>query len=229
MSWTVTPSVDSEGNVTSFETEQQTEGHWRGSEKDFVYNDLTGETHHVFENVELNEDEGGYDSDDYWDAVVATEPDVHDALSWAASNLSKDFLSDYNAALDSDNHKEVHQYLQMILEEYRSSSPNQEDTYEPQEDTYEEEDEALTQEESEYAKEVLTGLSQNEPAGEEYANEWQSAVDTYQAAGDEVAAGVAAATAAFHSGQVSAEDAINWALQNFNARDLDRVYRMFTQ
>ena len=197
-------------------------GHWRGSEQDYIQNDLTGEVHHLFEHVELNEEEeGGYDSDDYWDAVVATEPDVHDALSWAASNLSHDFLSDYNAALDSDNHEEVHQYLQIILEEYRSSVPTQEDAYEEQEDASDDGEVEITQEAFD---EAVAALTETEPQGEELSDEWQEAADQYRES-DPTYAGIAAATAAFHAGEVTAEEAIEWVLEYYDIQDVARVYQ----
>jgi len=38
------------------------------------------------------------------------------------------------------------------------------------------------------------------------------------------ASAVAAATAAFHAGEVSAEEALSWLTQTYDIRDLQRVY-----
>ena len=65
--------------------------------------------------------------------------------------------------------------------------------------------------------------------GEEAAGEWQSAVDEAYAVGDEAYAAVAAATAAYHNGDVTAQEAIDWAIQNVPKADLLRVIRQLTQ
>ena len=219
---TVTPVADSNGNIVDFSVLDGNEGAWKQANDNFVeFQD--GSIHHQFENVELNEDlSEQYSVDDYWSDIISLDPDIPDAIQWASTNLAEEFITDFNAALDADNRHDVNQYLEMILSDYREAS---ESGYEKS-DEYESED--SDDEPVEYTEDdiqdAVDSLSQQEPLGEEYADDWQQAVHAYQDAGDEVAAAIAASVSAFHAGEVTAEDAINYVLQNY---DMDAVARAY--
>jgi hypothetical protein len=194
MSWTSTPQVNSEGQVVGFDTQQQHEGYGRFSADDFTV-------------------------DDYWNDVISLEPDIPNAIQWAADHLSPEFIADFNAALDADNRDEVNQYLEMILNDYRESYGSE--AVEEEEVDY---DEELTPEEQQILDDVVDNLQGAEAMGEEAADEWQQAVYQAQASGDEVYAAVAAATSSFHSGEVTAEEAIGFILNNYPLKEVARVY-----
>jgi hypothetical protein len=220
---TVTPVADNNGNIVDFSVSNGNEGAWKQAADSFVeFQD--GSIHHQFENVEINEDEAEqYSVDDYWNDVISLDPDIPQAIQWASSHLAEEFIADFNAALDADNRDEVNEYLEMILNDYREAS---ESGYEESEE-YESED--SDEEPVEYTEEdvqdVVDSLSQQEALGEEYADAWQQAVYAYQDAGDEVGAAIAASVSAFHAGEVTAEDAINYVLQNYDMDAVARVYQ----
>ena len=101
----------------------------------------------------------------------------------------------------------------------------QETQYQPEEVDENEEVDELSEEETEILHKTVELLQQQEPEGEYVADEWQDAVQQAQESGDETYAMVAAATAAFHSGEISADDAIAYCLENANIKDLARVYK----
>jgi hypothetical protein len=221
MSWTVTPQADAEGNVVGFESEQHREGYHRFTSDDFVeFQD--GSVHHAFENVELNEDTDISNEELYIEALHEVYPSLADAVDWAATEMPKDFIDGFNAAVDSDDTDQLHGYIQALLQHYNDFYG----TEEPQEDASNsdevETDTELTQE---VFDEAVAALTETEPQGEELANDWQAAVDSYREAGDETAAGIAAAVAAFHGSQVSAQEAIQWVIDNYDIQDVARVYK----
>ena len=72
---------------------------------------------------------------------------------------------------------------------------------------------------------VIDDLMEQEPAGFEESEDWQDVCDHYQESGQEVHAAIAAATASFHAGEVSADDAINYILQNYNNEEVILAYQ----
>jgi hypothetical protein len=64
--------------------------------------------------------------------------------------------------------------------------------------------------------------------GEEVAETWQEIVYQAEQAGDDTYAGIAAATASYHNGDVTAEEAIQFVFANYDLQDIARVYRQIT-
>jgi hypothetical protein len=227
----VEPSIAADGSV-SFDIRSNNGGHWRGSDQDYIQDELTGEVNHVFQNVELRDEASpeGYSADAYADALHELHPNLSPALEWAETELPAGFIEAYNEAMDGDDLTEKGRYIDMLLQYFSEALGDEqeealEETYEEQEDPSDEDEVDVTEEQVEA---FLDELVQQEALGEEVASEWQAAVDQAQAVGDSAYAAVAAATAAYHAGSVTAEEAIDWALQNVPHADLLRVVRHLT-
>ena len=227
MAWQVDPVVQetAEGEViTDFSITGDRRGLHRGMDPNWE-NDISvdnqGVTHHVFENVELNEEQANvFDTDEYVEAVQQAYPDVSEALEWGAKNLPGHRIDDYNAALDSDDPEQFMPLLEKLIAEYRNGVDAPEPEITDQEEAPEVEPPSDDEVES-----FIGELSQSEPQGEAVAGHWQDVANQAKAQGNEVYAGVAAATAAFEAGEVSAQEAIQFCLDNFDRNELAKVVR----
>ena len=186
--------------------------------------DSEGRIHHVFENVELDEDQGNvYREEQYIEALIEANPEITAAQQWAVENLPDEWVEEYDKMIETGDLDELNKAVEWLLEQYasrpQSSQPD------PQEVQEEDETEDLTDEEHEILNTVVEDLQQQEAMGQEVAADWQYAVQQAEEAGDDAYAHVAAATAAFHDGDVTAEEAIAFCLENVPLKDLARVYR----
>ena len=213
--YTVSPSYSEEtGELTGFDVDGGYGG-YRSSDRDIVEFD-DGSRHHVFEDASIQE-EGEFSTDDYFQTLLQSEPRIPDALAWAAENLPAQLITDYNQAVDFGDLDTINSTLEYILEQYGEDVYVEEDTELPEED-YD-----LSEQDQAVVDAITEQLAQQEPLGEEIADEWQSVADSTE---DPTYAGVAAATAAFHAGSLSAEEAISWVFENYNIRDIARVYQL---
>ena len=206
------------------------DGQVQGWQMDFI-EDSEGRIHHVFENVELDEDQGNsFDEDAYIEALYeANGGELEQAIAWGTENLPESLLEWYNQKIDGDGLDDLNEAVQWILDQYR----NRED-YEPPQESEETTDEesslqdkidALNEEETAFLVEAIDTLTETEPAGDEIADQWQEQVEIAQQSGDETYALVCAATAAVHSGECSPSEAVQFAMENCDLQDLARVYR----
>ena len=234
MAWTVTPSADADGNVTGFSTDHQQEGYHRSLDQEFV--ELSDGIHHRFENVEVNEDlqDSEYTDDSYFNSLVALYPNFPQAANWAANGgMSVEWSQDFNASVEAGDFQAVNVGLEQLLNMYDAAHgerPSTSEEVEDREDQESEDDEPLTvddlpEDEQQAVAEAVEELQYQSPGGEEQAQYWQQAVAVAQQSGDETYAGIAAATSAFHSGEVSAAEAIDFVLSNYDIRDVARVYQ----
>lgn len=195
-------------------------------ENDYII-DRYGNQHHVFENVELEDSvPSGFDMDEYVDGLFTVNDQLQPALSWANGNLSPDIVQNLDAAFASGDLSEVNAAVDWLLNAYSQSTPEQVQPKKPveEDEPSDEEMENLSDEDKAVLAEAIEGLELNEPQGDAVAEQWQDAVEMAEDNGDMTYATVAAATAAFHSGEVTAEEAINYCLNNCDLKDLARVY-----
>ena len=200
------------------------------TDSDYYFDEATGSYRHQYAEIDGAElerritagDDYNYTQEAYEDAVLEAYPQLPGALQWATDNLPDDFIVTYNEALEEGDLDTFYSHLEYLLSEYEDASSvvvEEEAVEEEEEDVQED----LTDEEQQVLQEAVEDLQAQEPQAE-LANEWQSLVDQYQET-DPTFAAVAAATAAFHNGEASAEDAINYVLQNFPLADVARVYQ----
>ena len=124
MAYTCEPQVDNEGNVVGFDTRNHQEGFGKFSQQDYIQNELTGEVKHVFQDVELQDEDSseGYSEDSYADALHELHPNLSPALDWAETNLPDGFIEAYNQAMDGDDLTEKGRFIDMLLQHYDEAS-----------------------------------------------------------------------------------------------------------
>lgn len=218
MAHIVTPVANADGKVVDFEVSNPQEGYNPNAYREFQ----DGSIHHEFENVEINEDEPGDYNEDYYTALASTYPDLQEAIQWSSSHLPREAIEEYNNALDANNFERVNEVLEYIINSYRAQAGEPE--LQEQQTEEKTEDVELNEEEMQQFADIYDDFTQRDPGGEEQADYWQGVVEQAQESGDETYAAVAAATAAFHAGEVSAEEALSWLTQTYDIRDLQRVY-----
>ena len=189
--------------------------------------DSEGRVHHVFENVELDEDRGySFNEYEYIEALIEANPEITAAQQWAVENLPDEWVEDYDKMIESGSLEEMNKAVEWLLEQYASG---QVESDSESQEVQEEEGNDLTEEEHEILNTVVEDLQQQEAMGQEVAADWQYAVQQAEEAGDDAYAMVAAATAAFHDGDVTADDAIAFCLENVPIKELARVYKQMTE
>jgi uncharacterized protein YciU (UPF0263 family) len=238
MAWTVTPNVSSEdGSLVGFDAQSHNEGFGKHSEHDYVV-DNTGKTHHVMEDVELREDESTFNFEQYEQDLLTMYPQSSAALDWAPGNIHRDVIEKFNTAVDNQDLDTINETLDYIMNQYRENTGVEEQMYEGEDDeeygeeftgTLEEEIDNLDPEDVLAINEAVQELESSEPMGEDVAEQWQEYVDAALEGGNEVYAGIAAAAAAFHSGEISADAAIKYVLNNYPIADVARAYQEMNQ
>ena len=235
MAHTVSPVVDAEGNYQGSSIESPHEGYHRSLDQEYVeFQD--GSIHHRFENVEVNEDsqESEFSDEAYFEQLASLHPNVAQAVQWAANGgMSAEWSQDFNAALEAGDYQAVNVGLEQLLGMYDSNfgdRPSATEEFQNRNDQESEDEEPLTvddlsEDDQQAVNEAITELQYQSPGGEEQAEYWQEAVAQAQQSGDETYAAIAAATSAFHSGEVSAQEAIDFVLSNYDIRDVARVYQ----
>jgi hypothetical protein len=236
MAHTVNPVVDADGNYQGSTIEGHHEGYHRSLDQEFV--ELSDGIHHRFENVEVNEDlqDSEYTDENYFETLANLHGGaLTAAINWAANGgMDPTWIQDFNANLDAGRFEEVNAGIETLLGLYDQQHPDRPSATEQFNQTRQQDesetDEPLTvddlsEDDQQVVNEVIEGLQYNEPGGEEQAEYWQQAVAVAQQSGDETYAAIAAATAAFHSGDVSAAEAIDFVLSNYDIRDVARVYQ----
>lgn len=192
--------------------------------------DSEGRIHHLFQDAELQserQDGNSFDEASYIDALIEANPDITEAQQWAVDNLPEAWVEEYDKMIETGDLDELNKAVEWLLDQYANREDASES--EPQEDMEEmEEDDELSEEETEILNNVVESLQRQE-ARPEYEDDWQEVVEQAEEAGDEAYALVAAATAAFHAGDVDADDAIAYCLENVPLKDLARVYKQMTE
>ena len=201
--------------------------------------DSEGKYHHMFENVELEDESSSHSSFDeeaYISSLYEANPQLADAIEWGTDNLTQDQLSVYNQLVDSSDLNDVNRAVDWILEQYRENA-NQVATAEPENLTDEDESgsyledetieriENLSDEDAEMLSDAVDDLSNTAPMGVEAANYWLDFAQQADESGNAVASLVATATAAYHRGELSAEEAISECLNQCDLQELADVYR----
>ena len=165
--------------------------------------DSEGKYHHLFEDISLESEEqerSNFNEDQYVEALYEINPDLEDAVTWGTENLSPDLLNVYNKKIDSDSLSDLNEAVEFILDQYRNRTQDA-----PPQVKEEESDDSEVDELSEEETQILN--------------------DAAQESGNETYALVAAATSSFHAGEVSAQEAIDFCLNNCDLKELSQVYQ----
>jgi hypothetical protein len=237
-SYTVSPVIqEGEGgshivgaSVSSTHSVVGRDGQVRGWESDYVENEV-GQTVHRFSQAELESDSPStFNDDEYTSALLEAHPQLGEAIQWAATNLPSELSEDFNDKVNSGDLEKVNNAVEWLLGHYNEHAGeallNENPTADEEEESgFEDQLQDLSDQEVEALNEAVESLESQEPEGDMVAAQWQDYVEDALNSGDETFATVAAATAAFHSGEVSADEAISHCLTTCNLKELSRVYK----
>lgn len=201
-------------------------------EEDFVQ-DSNGEYHHRYADVDPSQYEESSDADQqYQQALLETYPSLGTATAWAGENLDPESIEWYDQAIDSGNPEQMNEAIEWLLSAYAEADnqgiASEDEEYSSEDsglsDKTMQEIEQLDEEDQDILVTAVEGLIQSDPGGEDAARSWQYMSETASEQGDQVMATIAAATAAFHAGEVSANDSIAYVLNNCDLQDVARTY-----
>lgn len=242
--FTVSPVVtetDTGEVVTDFSVSSSPHLDTRSWQDDFVM-DSEGQYHHVMQEVELNDESSptSFDEDAYISNLYEANPQLQSAIAWGADNLSQDQLDVYNKLVDSKDLDDVNQAVDWILNQYQENAYQPEiETDEPYEESNDNDSllepdtveriESLSDDEVDVLNDAIDVLASNEPAGSTVASQWEDFAVQAEDSGNTCMAYVASATAQYHAGEISAEEAIATALNNFDLHELQQVYSYLNQ
>ena len=239
--FTVEPVVSESGSgeqITDFSVVSSSNRQDPNAWQDDWVMDSEGKYHHMFENVELEDEtssHSSFDEEAYISSLYDANPQLANAIEWGTENLTEDQLEIYNKLVDSSDLNDVNRAVEWILEQYIENA-NQVATAEPETSTDDEsgsylEDETierienLSDEDAEMLSDAVDDLSATEPMGFEAANHWLDFAQQADESGNAVASLVATATAAYHRGELSAEEAISECLNQCDLQELAAVYQ----
>ena len=202
------------------------QGSLQGWQDQFI-EDSEGHVRHAAQDYIDPEDPSvsGFDWDSYLGDIDQVEG-LSPALDAVAKVMPESMAAEWDQLLAKDNPTEgdlarFHQIKDQIFQLYQDADAlagteepagSEEPDYEPpSEEEFNVAMETLYQQEADY----------------EAVSPWREAAKSYLAAGDEVAAAVAEASAMFHEGDFSQETLINVLADKYDHNELARVYRMF--
>ena len=183
--------------------------------------DQYGQMHHAFEDVEIEQEESfEYDDEEYIENMYETLPGLAEAVAWSADNFTPDEAEWYNAMIDSEDIDDLNEAVEFLLQRWTDSALV-EDSSEVEEE-YDDED--LREED---VDDALDYLNSQEAGGMEQAMVWMEAandsVDSSPSYSD-----VCYATAEFHNGEMSAQEAVDFVVDKWGLAEAARIYRHIT-
>ena len=235
--YVVTPEIGMNDDGTEYVADYSvsTPGHSQPNTEQFYEEDNNGDL--VFDEEQFDAELQEYDSEEveydpdqeYVDAIHDLFPNAAALLAIAADEYSQEDVEAYNKALDEGDWSVVIPFLEQITKDFghlATDTKAVEDSYESEESDEEEEEgedylDQWTEEEYEILNEEVQPLLMQE-ADSSHVDHWQ---DEANNATDPVYQGIAAATAAFHAREVSAQEAINYVLENYPKDEVISIYR----
>ena len=193
-----------------------------GGRVDAVYeeNQITGERQYLVEQSDLETDlDYNPPSDaEYIQAITELYPDLQDALAYARDNKSPEYIIDFNNKIDGGDYDEFVPFIEELMEEYRSTAGS------PVEEEQQTDEQQVSQEEINAA---IEPMMEAEPEGMEIAYGWLQAAEEYQTS-NPIYSAVCAATAAFHDGSMTAEQAISSVIENHPMNEVIKIYQQLS-
>jgi hypothetical protein len=125
-------TIDASGEgAPSFEFANRPEGLWRGGEQDY-YQDDRGQTHHLMEDVILNEEPQGFNETEYESACAelafGSVGNFQAVAAWAASNVEPELLEAFNEDVGSGDPGRIERALEWLKAEFTEGNTRQEET-----------------------------------------------------------------------------------------------------
>ena len=230
----ITPSLNDEGQFIGAEIEQRGEGLWRGDQTtNFIHDEVSGQTRHIFENVVLEEDGlSGFNEKEYVDSVVESIGGYghYNAMAaWAQNTFSDEILDWYNSSIESDDLTQLNRALDWLKNEYASANKEEESTE--------------TEEDTDTTPDDIEAWYDNEVSEEQFNEEYNALAEAeYSEAhlaqmvslanrlpSESVEASVLAAGAAIANGSTTFEDAFESLCKAFGEAHVVYAYRQLQQ
>jgi hypothetical protein len=216
----------------------------RGHFDDYTV-DSEGRWYYNYQDIEEEAEyqESSFDEGAYIEAIQESEPELANAMDWAADNLPEHLLDQYNQQIESGSLDDLHAAVEWLMEQYEESADYEQastdeqyadDEYDDDAPSYLTEDakarvDELSEDEADILNETIDDLTETAPAGAEYSEQWQDYASQLYDSGEECAAEVAVMTAKYHNGEVSAEEAIATVMNRWDLRQLNEVYEFLAQ
>ena len=231
---TVTPEVglNPDGSEYIADFNVATHNYSPNNSEQFYVEDNNGELvfdEEYYESLEseVEQFEGPDPEQDYVNALFEIFPNAMACLAMAADVYPREQVEAYNAALEVGDWDVVVPFLEQITNEFGDLT-DQPVYSEDQDESDSDASDDWSPEETEQLEEAVDQLMDTTP--DDYlADSYQEFALQAQDAGDEVMAAVAAATSAFHSGDLDANEAIDYILATYPKEEVIRVYQYLTQ
>ena len=151
------------------------------------------------------------------DAFTEANPDTQAAIAYVSQFWSEQEKAEWDSRVDNADWFDLAQDLEQILQQYRTDGS-------PDVDIYEEPEITQQQVDAEYQD-----LLESEPEGIELASEQLNEAEQYYQQGDQLAAQIMMASSQFHSGAMSADQAIESVLNSGFDQDtiIQKYYELF--
>lgn len=178
----------------------------------FTEDDETGERRYLIEETDLMQDQDYREDPDetYLQAVIETYPQIHDALAWAKTELSPQFIKDFNEAMNDGEPDDFMPFVEQLMEEYSEATAVEVQLPDQQQ-----------------INEAIDKLTSTEPGGTEQAMEWmQLAVEAQES--DPILSEAAHLTAQVHRGELPSSQAIQMMVEKYPMIELQRIYTQLT-
>ncbi len=186
-------------------------------ETPYQENEETGEREYLIEEQDFQSDLDYQPSvdEEYQQAIRELYPDIQDALEYALHNKTQEWIISFNKKIDGGNFDEYVPLIEELMEEYRLTVPapvSEEELTDAPEVTEEEIDA------------VIEPMLEAEPDGMETAYGWLQAAEEHQSS-NPVYSAICSATASFHDGSMTAEEAIAYVLENHPIDEVIQIYQ----
>ena len=228
-----TPQVDADGNYlgSSVGTRQQLHRGSVDSESDY-FEDEFGQTHHVMEDVSLEDDSqpNDYDDDEYIGLLYEVHPQLNDAVAWSHQNFTADEADWYNQMIDSDDLDDVNAAVEFLLDKFGAElSEEESEEYEDTEDTEEETDDPNDQAINEWFEGLDDSVIDTEVDSILDSNYTEDDVAVMEAASNGYDEGtihheILSVGQQIASGHVTPEEAINYVLDQYGEAKATAAY-----
>ena len=224
MATTITIDASQEGSEPTFSMQNHSEGLWRQTQNEYV------ETHegikHRFQDVTLEDEhlEGHFDFNSYAADLRVAYPQLDAAINWAAKGNAHGFdVAAFNAAVDSENLSDINAGADRLVAMYLEAT----NTPEVANDSHEEDDsnEAVSEWfdnlSDDFIDNTLDDIS-NASYTPDQVDAFEELAQSYDDSSIEAA--ILSLGASIGRGELSGDDAIAWALENFSEADLAAAY-----
>jgi hypothetical protein len=232
---TVNPVVDDQGNylgstISHHPAEATTDnsGRVKGFSNDY-YEDNQGQTHHRFQDVELESDSpSAFNFLDYTDALIASTPDLKPAIEWAGNSnaFTPQEIEEYNIAVENEDLDAVNAFFDRLIPLYHEHGEallNQEDT-KSQEELEEEYEDSLDEWYVNLDSEGVIDQTLKELQNTTFTNDDISTMNAAMSQVDGIQAEVLAMGIAVGNGEISMEEAILELSQEYGDSAVTAAY-----